>query len=112
MMPPQINPRAAALDAMKEGGVNPEKKNPMSGPDGDTGPEFYLDEAIMPEGIQEGDMVEITGMLGPLGAKVSVTPIKVEKAEEGPAGAEESPEEEAQESPAEEAKEPAAEEKM
>jgi len=82
MNTPPIPPRSIALDKMRGDGMNPEMKNPLSGPEGAKGASFFIDKAMLPEGCKTGEEVYVKGTVGKIGTKVEITPSDVVSATE------------------------------
>ena len=94
-------PRSKALERMRGGGIDGMMKNPMSGPQGVDGLEFFVNKDMLPDGCQEGDTVKVVGTVGKIGSKVAITPMGIEPE----SGVEGEPEEEPVVGPADNAQE-------
>lgn len=70
---PEDPKRAAMKEMLSDDGFNL-KENPVGADMG----KLFIDKALFPPDVKEGDQVKITATVGPVGSKVSITPLEAE----------------------------------
>lgn len=77
-MPPEtgmpMNPRRQAMQEVLDEDQFGAKENPM----GSEMNKLFIDKALFPPDVKEGDQVRILATVGPVGSKVTITPTEAE----------------------------------